>query len=87
MVKYTLYTETKDNLTDLISKYFKGATINNTNIGLWEGKKESCTKIELIIEETLQNSIKLESLISDIKAVNEQESVLLTKECPLIWWL
>lgn len=87
MVRYTLYTETKDNLRELTAKYFACATIQDNLTGIWHGKVELCTKIELIIDETnLYNDIKLETLVSDIKAVNEQESVMVIKDNPLVWW-
>ena len=86
MVRYTLYTEDKFGLTELVSKYFDGATLQY-GLGLWKGDTECSCKIELIIEENLQNSIKIESLCYDIKAVNEQETVMIIKDNPLIWWL
>jgi len=91
MIRYTLYTEDKEGtvegILELVSKYFEGATIQR-GVGLWRGKSEYCLKIELMVDETnIRNDIKLESLVSDIKIVNDQETVMVVKDNPIIWYL
>jgi hypothetical protein len=87
MTRYTLYTEYKYGLVELVSKYFKSATIHY-GIGLWHGNIEHCAMIEIIIDETDKNAdIPLDSLVYDIKVINEQETVMVVKDNPIIWYL
>ena len=87
MIRYTLYTETYSSLNELVAKYFPYATIHHNLTGIYHGTFELCTKIELICEGTLTDDIRLDSLVSDIKAVNEQESVMIVKDNPVVWIL
>ena len=74
-VEYRLYTEFAPNLLELTSRYFKGATLY-FGTGLWEGNTESSGVIEIVAtEEDLQSVV---FLAGDIKAVNNQQAVLVT---------
>jgi len=77
--RYRLYTERKDNLKQLVSKYFQGFTVILAE-GYWEGIGEPSAIIELVIEGTLTQVIHIEAVIQDIKIVNEQQSVMVTRE-------
>lgn len=74
-VVYRLYTEANGNLAELTSRYFSGATLVFTS-GLWEGKAELGTVIEIIGSATDLQSIV--HLAGDIRQVNDQSSVLVT---------
>ena len=74
-VLFTLYTEDRDNLLTLVSRYFAGATLINAT-GLWEGQTELSKVIEIV--GTLADLQKVVFLAGDIKEVNEQQSVLFT---------
>lgn len=72
---YTLYTEDKPNVAELVSRYFTGATIYHAS-GLWNGALESTIVVEIVASETdLQNIV---NLAGDIKHANAQDSVLVT---------
>ncbi len=46
---HQLYTEWKDNLAELVSKHFPGATISE-GTGVWKGKKEKSARIEILTQ-------------------------------------
>jgi hypothetical protein len=80
MIRYRLYTENKrrakiDVMCNLLLKSF---TVYETT-GYWLGVKEKGSVIEVISPST-QTEVKLKMLASDIKIVNKQQKVLLTKE-------
>ena len=74
-ILFTLYTEDKDNLLTLVSRYFKSATLINA-VGLYNGQTELAKVIEII--GTLDDLQSVVHLAGDIKEVNKQESVLFT---------
>lgn len=74
-VVYSLYTETRDNLIELVSRYFPGATLYNAT-GLYEGITEPATEIRILaIDLDLQRIVHL---AGDIKQVNSQSCVIVT---------
>jgi len=74
---YRIYTETKPQLSDLVSKYFDGFTLLYGR-GFFLRKSEACTIIEIdTIEPHCEARIKC--LVRDIKQVCEQEFVLVQK--------
>lgn len=75
MTIYRLYTETKPNLVELTSRYFKGASLIPA-WGLWQGEKELSAIIEIIGESSDLQSIV--NLAGDIREVNQQTEVLVT---------
>ena len=74
-VVYRLYTETRDNLVELVSRYFDGATLLH-GIGIWQGNHEDATIVEVIA--TSADLQRIVNLAGDIKHVNAQSSVLVT---------
>ena len=61
----------KKQIINIISKYFEGATISNV-LGLWEGKTEKSTLIEIITDQ--EKNINL--LKQDLKTTFKQDSIL-----------
>lgn len=78
-VKYNLYTKEKENLGDLTNKYFDGFTIFY-GIGYWQNVKEKSAIIEIIGDKDYNTEIKIISLAYDIKLINDQKEVLITRE-------
>ena len=74
-IVYRLYTEAKDTLADIVSRYFAGATFTFT-VGLWQGTPEDSTVIEIIGTRADMQSIA--HLAGDIRLANNQTSVLVT---------
>ena len=74
-VEYRLYTEFAPNLLELTARYFDGATLY-FGTGLYLGNTESSGVIEII--GTRDDWQKIVFLAGDIKAVNAQQSVLVT---------
>lgn len=76
-ILYHLYTERRDNLPSLTARHFAGATFTPST-GLWRGKLEPSTVIEIVGSDKDRPEIK--ALSDDIKATNHQDAVLLTSE-------
>jgi len=80
-VVYRLYTETRDNLADIIARYFPGATLTHGS-GIWtddaNGKLvfERSTVVEIVA--TRDDLQRIANLAGDIKHVNAQTCVLVT---------
>ena len=74
-VVYRLYTEDFPNLKDLTSRYFSGATFLYGN-GLWMDVVEATTVIEVV--GTIADLQSITHLAGDIRAVNNQQAVLIT---------
>ena len=72
---FTIYTEDRDNLLTLVSRYFADATFINAT-GLYNGQTELAKVIEIV--GTLADLQKVVFLAGDIKEVNQQQSVLFT---------
>lgn len=49
MIVWRLYTESRPNLADIVARHFEGATLLS-GTGLWQGKTENCTVIEIVTE-------------------------------------
>ncbi|SRR6266404_6147951 len=72
---YRIYTEHRENLTTIVSRYFTGFTVFS-GIGYYEGVAESATVIEVVASrDALQTIVHL---AGDIKHRNAQSSVLVT---------
>jgi hypothetical protein len=76
MQMWRLYTEYKDNLANLVLKHFSGATIL-PGTGIWQGGKEQSACIEIASDSADMNPFK--ALAEEIKAVNHQKEVLVTR--------
>lgn len=74
-VVYRLYTEARMNLSDIVSRYFHGATLFYAN-GLWNGALESSVVIEIVGSASDLQSIT--HLAGDIRHANNQTAVLVT---------
>ncbi len=74
-IVFRLYTEDKSNLTDLVARYFAGATLYLAT-GLWKGSTEQARIIEIV--GTLDDLQSIVHLAGDIKERNHQSSVLIT---------
>lgn len=72
---YRIYTETRDNLVQLVSRYFEGATLYSA-VGLWEGQTEPSTTVEII--GVPSDRTRVLQLARAILQVNAQSSVLVT---------
>ena len=78
-------------LFELLTEYKKPATINkivskhfdgfNTQVitDYWKGIKEQSLKISIIADNTIDNNSKVELIAGQIKALNNQEAVLINK--------
>ena len=74
-ILYRIYTEDRQNLSEIVGRYFGGFTILAA-YGVYEGINESSAVIEIIASrETLQTIVHL---AGDIKHRNAQSSVLVT---------
>lgn len=71
---YRIYTEKKDNLPILTSKYFDAFTLLPSH-GYWRGKPEDGAVIEI---ET-QEGFPVMELAREIKETNQQEAVLVAE--------
>ena len=74
-VLFSLYTEDRPNLVQLIARYFDGATIYSAH-GIWKGAIEKTTVIEIV--GTFANLQRIFDLAGDIRVLNNQGSVLVT---------
>jgi len=77
MLKVSLYTETKPNLAELVSKYFDGATLIQAK-GLWKGNLEDSTIIQIVLDrdEVYSQGDDIDKLVQNIISLNNQEAVL-----------
>ena len=75
VVTYTVYTESKPNLSRLIARYFPGATIHY-GLGLWQEQTEPSATISIV--GTFADLQRIADLAGDIRVVNEQSTVLVT---------
>lgn len=74
-ITYRIYTEYKPGLSELVMRYFAGATIYD-GIGIWADGRELASIIEIVgVRSDLQ---RIADLAGDIKTVNHQSSVLVT---------
>ena len=77
---YRITTETKNNLRELTSAVFKGATINDQLSGLWEGVAEPATSIEIdsVGVNTTETAFRdrVYQLARTIRDTNKQQAVL-----------
>lgn len=72
---YRLYTEYRQNLLLIVSRYFGGATILPAD-GVWQGETEDAAVIEIIARE--QDLQSIVNLAGDIKYANHQSLVIVT---------
>lgn len=75
MIIYRLYTEARENLAGLVTRYFPGFTIYY-GVGYYESIRENCAVIELLGTERDRQNVLF--LAGDIRQVNEQSSVIVT---------
>ena len=78
---YRLYTEDKNRkeIEKIVSKYFDGFTVFTAK-GYWEGKSENSLVIEILIEQHFFGEhLIIYEICKEIKALNDQESVLVVK--------
>ena len=74
-ILYVLYTEDKENLAELVSRYFDSATIFGA-CGTYKGSLELAAVIEIVsTRDALQ---RVFDLAGDIRIANGQTSVLVT---------
>lgn len=82
MTRFRIYTETKDNLKEIVNTYFDSATFIEAK-GLWNRTLENSTIIEIIELDDFwyhNSCAKVHNLVSRIKLDNKQEAVLVTEE-------
>lgn len=82
MTIFRIYTETKDNLIELVRKFFDNATLIPAK-GLYDRNIEETTIIEIIEFDNhwYHNSrIKTINLAEKIKEINNQQCVLYTEQ-------
>ncbi|MDO8632239.1 MAG: hypothetical protein Q7R41_17280 [Phycisphaerales bacterium] len=97
MTIWKLYTERRDNLTEIVARHFDGATLTPAT-GLWRGKTEASMVIEIIEDDpgipenppyTLggrRNSAdRIAALARDIATTNAQESVLVSRSPAVVF--
>ena len=77
MTLYRLYTERRDNLATLASRYFDGFTLIPAE-GYWQGEGEFSTIIEVITDDDAYSRVIC--LARDILATNGQQSVYITRQ-------
>lgn len=76
-IRFSLYTEDRPGLSDIIGRYFDGATIHN-GIGLWRGSVERSAIVEIL--GTREDVTRVFYLAGDIRAAGRQSSVIVTWE-------
>lgn len=73
---YRIYTEDKDNLTDILDRYLKCYTVLS-GMGCFNGKHEKCVVVEVSSEGNDYNlAARIKATVSDIKSEMNQETVL-----------
>lgn len=73
---YRIITETKPELSTIVSKYFSGFTMLFGR-GYSNGKSEACTVIEIDTVDGEPNpKARIQSIVSEIKLTHKQTSVL-----------
>ena len=77
MIRYTLYTERKENLPELVSRYFDGATLYDAQ-GLWQKVLELSAAIVILGSE--EDESRVLDLAATIKRENEQQALIMEKE-------
>lgn len=73
---YRLYTEQRDNLPELVCRYFSGATLLPA-MGVWQRDTEKATVIEVIATTSHTDASRIEQLASDIVDTNAQQLVII----------
>lgn len=68
---FRLYTQSFDNIPEIVSQYFDGFTLFEAR-GYWKGKGERSAVVEVVTS----NRAKVYELARTIKELNKQESVL-----------
>jgi hypothetical protein len=76
-VRYRIYTESKDNIADLVSKFFDNFTLYH-GTGYYKGISENSVTIEIILP--LQDTENIDKLCNYIRIMNSQELVFCTVE-------
>lgn len=81
MKLYRIYTEDKnrERIEEEVSKYFEGFTIYEA-IGYWKMIKENSLVIEIITKNVVESGLEIKVICGFIKALNSQESILLTMQ-------
>lgn len=78
-IRYRLYTEFKDHLPVLVSRYFQGTTLFET-MGVWKGTLEASCVIEILATDSEADVQNIVHLVGDIKERGQQEQVLVTMD-------
>lgn len=75
-----IYTEDKNSeqVVDLCNKYFSMYSMYR-GMGVWKGTREPSLIIEVVDENEVKAGGLMQKLAKDIKRVNEQEAVLITR--------
>lgn len=81
MESVRLYTEKKENLTELASQQFESFTLYDA-IGAWKGTTENSVIIEIIANDDNVDSVwhAAKGLAEIIKRINRQQAVMLTRQ-------
>lgn len=77
-IRYRIYTERKENLSEIVGRYFDGFTLFE-GLGFWKGKPEKSTTVIEILA-TPSRKRKIHNVARDILRENKQESVIVTSE-------
>ena len=78
MIKYTLYTEDLPTLEAILSEAELDYTMVK-QVGVWNGMREASVQIIIILDDIV-SPLKIMNLAKEIKAVNNQQAVLVTEE-------
>jgi hypothetical protein len=72
---FRLYTESRENIPQLVSRYFEGFTVYRA-VGYWQGQPEASDSIDILTDSSDIRSIFY--LAEDIRRENAQQCVVVT---------
>lgn len=74
---YRLYTERRDNLPEIVARFFPGFTLFDA-VGFWDNVHEDTTIIEIIDLDGPEVMDHIHELADTIRTANGQHAVLIT---------
>lgn len=78
MTLYRIYTETKPNLGEIVSRTFEGFTILK-GTGYWKGQSEESSVIEIMLPVDAFEQRKVRDVARTIQSENKQQAVLVVE--------
>jgi len=81
MKLYRIYTENIniDKIKSILNNHFENYTLIDS-LGVWQGTEEKSLIIEVILRELTSNKEKISLVANEIKAINNQQAVLIISQ-------